>query len=200
MSKIKPLARRADIVLQEFGNEILIYDLRANKAFNLNETSSLIWQLLNGDKTISEIANDLTQKFNSPVTEEFVWLALDQLRKDKLIENEAEISGLYEGVSRRELIKRAGLASVVTLPLVFSLIAPSAVTAQSGSCVATPFPIGCSCAANANCVNNCCGTTPSGNTCVTIGLEPPGSGCRTNCECASNSCPPAAPATPRVCA
>lgn len=61
MSKIKPLARSADIVVQEFGNEVLIYDLRINKAFNLNETSTLVWQLCDGHKSISEIADDLTK-------------------------------------------------------------------------------------------------------------------------------------------
>lgn len=134
MSEIKPLARRKDIVIQEFGNETLIYDLTANKAFNLNETSSLIWQLSTGNNTISEIASELSYKFNSPISEEFVWLALEQFRKDKLVENENEIAGLLDGLSRREIIRRVGLASVVMLPIVSSLVAPTAVQAAASSC------------------------------------------------------------------
>ena len=133
MSKIKPLARKSDIVIQEFGDEILIYDLRANKAFNLNQTSTLIWQLSDGDKTIAEIAEDISKKLSSPVNEEFVWLALEQLRKEKLVENDTEIAGLYQGVSRREIIRRVGLGTLVALPLVSSLVAPMAITAQSGA-------------------------------------------------------------------
>lgn len=34
-----PISRKANIVLQEFENEILIYDLSINKAFCLNRTS-----------------------------------------------------------------------------------------------------------------------------------------------------------------
>ncbi len=150
MSKIKPLARKADIVVQEFANEILIYDLKANKAFNLNETSAIIWQLSDGDQTISEIADNLTQKLNSPISEEFVWLALEQLGKEKLVENNTQISRLYEGVSRREIIKRVGLATVVALPIVSSLVAPTAIHAQStcapGTCrCGNPTPDAGSC-------------------------------------------------------
>lgn len=199
MFKIKPLARRKDIVIQEFGKELLIYDLKINKAFNLNETSASIWQLSNGEYTISEIADQLSQKLNYKVSEDLVLLAVDQLQKDRLLENDS-LENLYEGISRRELVKKVGLTTAVALPIVFSLTAPNAINAQSLSCASTPFPVGCSCTVNANCQNSCCGTTPTGLTCVTLNLEPPGSGCRTNCECASNSCPPAAPATPRVCA
>ena len=91
MSGIKPRARKEDIVVQEYGKEILIYDLKANKAYNLNETSMLIWQLSNGDKTLSEIADDLSTKLGSSINEEFVWLALEQLRKENLVENKTEL-------------------------------------------------------------------------------------------------------------
>ena len=88
MFKIKPLARRKDIVIQEFGKELLIYDLKTNKAFNLNETSASIWQLSNGEYTISEITDQLSQKLKALVSEELVLLALDQLQKDRLLEND----------------------------------------------------------------------------------------------------------------
>lgn len=134
MFQVKPIARKSEIVIQEFGNETLVYDLTSNKAFNLNETSTTIWQLSDGNKTISEIAESVSKKFNSPVSAEFVWLALEQLRKEGLIENGAEISSLYEGVSRRSMIRRVGLSSLVALPIISSLIAPLAVNAQSGFC------------------------------------------------------------------
>ncbi len=185
MSQIKPLARRSDIVIQEIDNEILIYDLRANKVFNLNETSAIIWQLSNGNFTISEIADNLTQKLNSPINEEFVWLALDQLRKEKLVENETEISNLYEGTSRREVIKRVGLATVAALPIIVSITAPTSVSAQS--CVAGMAAVGCPCMANGDCgaPDACCGFAL---TCVTMGLSATGTLCRVNCECASGTC------------
>ena len=43
-----PISRKANILTQEIGNEILIYDLSINKAFSLNETLVLIWQSCDG--------------------------------------------------------------------------------------------------------------------------------------------------------
>lgn len=169
MSKIKPLARKSDIVIQEFGSEILIYDLRANKAFNLNQTSTLIWQLSDGDKTIAEIAEDISKKLSSPVNEEFVWLALEQLRKEKLVENDTEIAGLYQGVSRREIIRRVGLGTLVALPLVSSLVAPMAIQAQSG---AVCFPGFCRCPNATPAVGSCDGSAaPVNNPANPVGFQ-----------------------------
>lgn len=39
-----PKARTADIIEQEAGNELLIYDLRTDKMFQLNETSKIIYK------------------------------------------------------------------------------------------------------------------------------------------------------------
>lgn len=179
MSKIKPLARRTDIVVQEFGNETLIYDLIANKAFNLNETSTLIWQSSTGKKNITEIADDVSKKFKSSINEEFVWLALEQLRKENLIENEAEIPSLYQGVSRREIIKRVGLASLVALPLVSSLAAPNSLQAASTTC-STTAPGGIQCRCN-------CASVVQGGTCgggLTVDPCNPGCVCtRTAASC-----------------
>lgn len=139
MSKIKPLARNTDIVLQEFGNEILIYDLRTNKAFSLNETSAMIWQACNGNESVSEIAENLAKKFKSPISEDFVWLALEQLKKDNLLENFAEVSTDFGGLSRREVIRKVGLSTLVALPLISSLVAPMAIHAQSGTACSQAF-------------------------------------------------------------
>jgi hypothetical protein len=37
----KPISRQQNIVVQDLGSEVLIYDLTINKAFCLNETSAL---------------------------------------------------------------------------------------------------------------------------------------------------------------
>ncbi len=194
MSNLKPLARKTDIVVQDLDNEILIYDLRENKAFTLNETSATIWQLSKGDKTISEIADILSAKFNSQINDEFVFLAIEQFHKENLVENFDEMHGLFSGFSRRAIIKRVGFATAVALPMLFSVIAPSSISAQS-ACAATPFPTGCPCTANPNCANFCCGFAL---VCVTTGLVAPGGNCRVNCECTSGSCPPIA--GPNICA
>lgn len=185
----KPVSRKANVVVQESGNEVLIYDLIENRAFNLNETSAFVWQACDGNNTVGDIANQISRKMKSPINEDFVWLALQQLKKENLIENDLESAMPFDGLSRREVIRRVGFASMVALPIVSSLIAPTAIQAGSNCGAATGRANGCVCQGAANCASNCCGrTTMATNACVTAGQDAPNSPCRANCECASNSC------------
>ena len=127
---LKPVARKNDIVVQEIKGETLLYDLKTNKAYCLNETSVYVWQLCDGRRTASTISDELSVLLNTLISEEFVWLALDQLDKNGLLEGEVE--NIFEGLSRREVIKKVGFASVVGLPIVSSIVAPPAAMAQSG--------------------------------------------------------------------
>lgn len=133
-NKLKPLSKKTDIVIQEFNNEILIYDLTTHKAFSLNETSALVWQACDGNKTVSEISEQVGKQVKSPVTDDFVWLALEQLKKDNLLENSETISTGFDGMSRREVIRRVAVTTLAALPLVSSLVAPLAVNAASLTC------------------------------------------------------------------
>jgi hypothetical protein len=188
-NKIKPVSRKADIVVQELHNEILIYDLSIHKAFSLNETSTLVWQACDGSKDISEISAQISRQLKSNVTEDFVWLALEELKRENLLEQEAEVSAPFPGMTRREVIRRVGLASLVALPIISSLVAPTAAHAQSSNCgAAAGRSNGCTCTAAGNCASGCCGNTAGTNTCVAVGLDPVGTICRAGCECASNCC------------
>jgi hypothetical protein len=152
-----PVSRKANLVVQEMDSELLIYDLTENKAFCLNETSALIWQLCDGNKSVDEISKIIGQQLNSPANEDIVWFALDQLKKEKLIENEEELGNYFAGMSRREVIKKVGLGSVIALPIVAGLIAP--VSLQAQSCANQPQNTpGCSNNGNVNCMTNtdCC--------------------------------------------
>lgn len=149
---IKPISRKDEIVVQELNGEVLIYDLRIDKAFCLNETSGLVWEACDGSKNVSEISRSISRKLNAPAGEDLVWLALDQLKKEKLIANSEEVISNFEGMSRRDVVKKIGLASVIALPVITSLIAPSAVYAVS--CTAT-------CTCNANGSAGTCTATPA---------------------------------------
>lgn len=164
----KPLSRQNNIVVQELENEILLYDLKSHKAFCLNETSALVWQLCDGNKSVAEIAGDLSRKLNSPVNEEFVWLALEQLKKEKLVLNCEKSTEHVNGLSRREVIRKVGSATMVALPLVSVLIAPKAIYALSPGCDDTSVP----CTVPSGRPNNCCcqnGPQCQSGNCVGIG-------------------------------
>lgn len=175
MKKNTPLSRKTDIVVQELDGEVLIYDLVKNKAFCLNETSALVWDLCDGTKSVTEISQSVGKKLNSPANEDIVWLAIDQLKKEKLIENNTELVSPFEGMTRRAVIKQVGLGTMIALPFVASIMAPKAVHAQSA--------IACSCpngqAANAtSCVNSpqCMAPTP---TCMGVTCNAGGNNCGT---------------------
>lgn len=206
-----PQSRRDNIVIQEFENEVLIYDLSINKAFCLNETSAIIWQECNGKKSVAEISQTLSQKLKSNVSEDLVWLALNQFKKDNLLVESSNFITPLDGLNRREIVKRIGFASIIALPVIASVTAPSAIHAQS-NCLAPPscagivdamtpnnLPDGCFCLSNLNCLSGICpivsmvcsGTLDGfcnqiGNM---VGASAPCCPCQSNLDCVQGICP-----------
>lgn len=129
----KPKNRSENIVVQEFASEILIYDLKTDKAYCLNETSVFVWRLCDGTKTVAEISQSLTKKLKQPMTEDVIWLALDGFKKDNLLEDSKEFEINFNGLNRRQVIKKVGFASMFALPIVSSIVAPNAAMAASGA-------------------------------------------------------------------
>lgn len=124
-----PKSRDEDLACQELPDEMLVYDLKNHKAHCLNPTASQIWKACDGKTTVPEISKRLAQELNAPISEDVVWLALDQLGKSRLLEKRVVPPTGIERVTRRQAMRRLGL--VVTLPLVTSIIAPTAVHAAT---------------------------------------------------------------------
>ena len=164
----KHTARKEGLVIQEMPDEVLVFDLETNKAHCLNETAAFVWKACDGKNSIADITKLFGNQSGTPVPEDLVWLALDQLKEKNLIENKDEIVVDYNGMSRREVIRKIGLASVVALPLISSLVAPTAVFAQQSlNCMGNPSPNGCPCnngmqCTSGFCVNGMCSATASG--------------------------------------
>ncbi len=136
--------------------------------------------MCDGKKSIPQIAVKLSEKLHEPITEEFVWLAIDQLKKEDLLINVVDIKTEFDGLSRREVIRKIGFASMIALPVVSSLVAPKAANAQSclgigeniGSsiaCLAAGPPCSCSTVIGGHGVSACCpGLVAIPGTCVPI--------------------------------
>lgn len=155
----KPISRKSNIVVQDLENEVLIYDLTINKAFCLNQTSRLVFELCDGTRTVADISDEISKRLKTLVSEDFIYLALDELKKNNLLENNEELTDHFAGMSRREIVKRVGLASMVALPLISAVIAPSAAMAASGGNLA----IGATCTTNSDCLSGNCfnGSNPT---------------------------------------
>lgn len=147
---MNPLARNRNIVVQQANDEVLVYDLDTDKAICLNKTSAFIWENCDGKKSFQQIGEAVEKKFGELVGEDFVKFAVDQLKKENLIENKDEVVTDFNGMSRREVIKRIGLGSMIALPIVSSLVAPKA--AHAGSMLAN----GTACTASTQCTSGCC--------------------------------------------
>ena len=187
-SNAKPQCRKKELVVQDLKSEILIYDLLNNKAYCLNETAALVWGFCDGEKSVTAIRQSMAKRLKQPVPEELVLLALDQLKKENLIEKSYEETLNLKGLSRRTAIRRAGLASVIALPLISSLVAPLAANAQSISVPACPTEFnGFGGFAGDSC--RCAPGTPSGTICGGGGVGDNGA-CLTGCTCTSDGVEP----------
>jgi hypothetical protein len=173
MKSQKPLSRKDNIVVQELDGEVMIYDLAKDRAFCLNETSALVWQACDGTKTTAEITEFISRETNSQANEDLIWFALDQLKKENLIVKETAVPSPFEGMGRREVIKKVGLSTLLALPVIMSLTSPTA--AQTAS---TCVPFGaCTC-------NNTMFNQPQTGTC---GSQDCMTGA-TMCVCGSLTC------------
>jgi hypothetical protein len=131
-STLRPRSIQGDqITVQEVETETLLYDERTHKAWCLNRSSACIWRLCDGTRTASQIAQTASQEMDCAVSEDLVLLALAELREKALLE-ELNASLMPEGISRRRMIGRAGLAAASLLPVVAAITAPTAL-ALNGS-------------------------------------------------------------------
>jgi hypothetical protein len=146
-----PRARTEGLVIQELPDEVLVYDRNRDKAHCLNQTAALVWKYCDGKTTVPAIAKKIEQDLNTDsVDEKLVWYALDQLGKDHLLENNVVPPSLMAGLSRREMVRVLGLAAMVAVPLVTSIVAPT--PAQAATCK----PSNASCMASAECCSGLC--------------------------------------------
>jgi hypothetical protein len=174
-----PFLRTENLVVKELPSELLIYDLEENKAFCLNETARLVMDECDGTQTIDEAIKSLNHKLNAKMSEEMVWMVIEQFKKSNLLKDDYQVPIETTKVTRRKILHSAA-ALGITLPIITSLVAPVAAQVQSG-CVPSEQPCvntegGSNCCEDLFCVNVesgptgfiCLGCTPLGELC-TIG-------------------------------
>lgn len=146
----KPVARSKGLVIQELPDEVLVYDLDRDRAHCLNETAAFVWQRCDGRNTTAQIARTLGQKFDCAVDENVVWLALDQLGRNQLLDRQPTPPSASTGMNRRAMVRALGIAAVVAVPVVTSIVAPT--PAQANTC----SPTGSACSVGAECCSGIC--------------------------------------------
>jgi len=129
--KGEPRARKDDLIVKEMPDEVLVYDLVRDKAHCLNQTAALVWNYCDGRTSVAKMAGRLGKELNANVDEGVVWLALNQLSKNHLLQERIVPPALMTGINRREMIRALGVAAVVAVPVVTSIVAPTPAQAQS---------------------------------------------------------------------
>jgi hypothetical protein len=149
---MKPVARRAGLLIRELPDELLVYDRKEHRAHCLNRTAAVVFRNADGTRTVADLALLLAPEGARAAGESVVAEALARLAE----------AGLLEGGpaprrwSRREMVRRVGLGAAILLPVVASVVAPT--PAEAATCVrcCTGQPVGTGChPAGPNCNGTC---------------------------------------------
>jgi Coenzyme PQQ synthesis protein D (PqqD) len=149
---LTPLARQDGLVIHKLDNEVLVYDLECHRAHCLNLTAAVIWDQCDGQASVPEIVQRLQAAIDPMIDEAFVLHGLRQLSRRRLLLQHITSSS---DLSRREALRRVGKAAAISLPIVASILAPTA--AEAGSCagvgsLCTTLP----CCVNCTCIGGVC--------------------------------------------
>ena len=142
-----PRARKSGLIIEELPDEVLVYDSERDNAMCLNRTAVAVWKHCDGQTTPASLARFVEQEFQTTGGDEVVSLALEQLEKSHLLTGKTPAH--LPGISRRELVRRVGIAAAM-VPVITLILVPTA-RAQ-----ATCFPTGTPCVADSDCCSNGC--------------------------------------------
>jgi hypothetical protein len=133
-----PVARTtADVVVQKVLDELVIYDLPRDKAHALNATAAQVFGWCDGETSPQVMSQRLAESNHLSRAEgdALVGLALKLLQREDLVAWAGGLSSAMRAVSRRSALAKVGAAAL--MPVVYSLVAPTAAQAQSNF---TPTP------------------------------------------------------------
>jgi hypothetical protein len=117
--QMAPESRKDQLLTQEVGDELVVYDERTNEAHRLNASAALVWRLADGQRSIEQIAAVVGETLHVEESHTLVQLALEELDKSGLL-----VQGLpagSEAISRREMLTFAA----ALLPVAVSIVMPS---------------------------------------------------------------------------
>jgi len=153
----RPQARTSDLVVKEVAEELLVYDLARQRAHSLNRVAAAVWRACDGTRGVAALGVAAGES-GQAVPVEAVQYALQVLGRARLLEGPVDEGGL----TRRQVMARLGTAAAVALPLVTTIIAPTAAQAQS--------PAACLQENEGPCtsVSQCCANGCGGANCVCV--------------------------------
>lgn len=127
-----PLARTEDLAIEEFEDELLVYDRKEQRAHCLGPTAARVWRACDGRTDVGRLAEALE------LSQDTVRRALDELEASQLLDvPEVQVldgngSG-NDGITRRQLTVRSAKigAAAGAAPLIYSIAVPTPAAAAS---------------------------------------------------------------------
>jgi len=159
-----PTARVSGLVITEAADEVLVYDTERHHIHHLNHTSAVIWRLLDGRRTVSDVVREARPQLGGEFTGLAVQEALTKLDEASLLDGPLADEVRLSGQSRRRLMKRAALAGAVAT--IVSITAPMAASAGSPPCTGDMRALGCPCDKNSQCSSGKCTGVAPNETCT----------------------------------
>jgi hypothetical protein len=151
---MRPDARRDQLVVQETGDGLVVYDLQRHRVHHLNGVAAQVWQCCNGRRSPAELAGLLETGLDAAAGEAVVWQALDRLGKAHLLKDPVQRPAGSTGLSRRQMLRKLGktAAAALLVPMIWSITAPTPAWAEGG-CDVDPCLTACAdqCQTNADC-------------------------------------------------
>jgi hypothetical protein len=151
----KPLARADKLVVEEVGEELLVYDQTNDTAHSLSVAAARVWRACDGERSAKDLSAELDLDGDT------VRRALEELDECNLLGNGEQ----RDGMTRREAtLKTAKVgAGIASAPLIYSILAPMPALAATqqyclsifGECTSDTDTTGCGVCHMAGC--SCCG-------------------------------------------
>ncbi len=159
------MARATELLVEELGDELLLYDQRNDRVHCLSSAAGKVWRACDGKTSVEQLGSAL--KLDSGLVDQ----ALGELEGHGLLDGEPA-----SGVTRREATMRLAKigAAAAAAPLISSIAAPTPAMAATACGTGTRGCVGSTTAPNLNtCANaaqcstaNCACCVTSGNQCT----------------------------------
>jgi hypothetical protein len=126
-----PQARHDELFVEQMDEELLVYDAKYQCAHRLNATAAWVWRRCDGQRSVQEATQMLSDELQRPLDEELVWLSLDTLDQAHLLLTPIQRPHGAIDDSRRALIQK--LAYAGGLMFLLPAITPLTRAAQADS-------------------------------------------------------------------
>lgn len=125
---VRPRARSGGLVLQDLGDEALVFDRDRDIAHCLSPLAARVWRACDGEHDLPGLAAV------THTSENLVAAALSELSQEELLDTQPSLTSAPDGVSRRGALKRIGAAGLAAtgVPLIVSATVGAPLAHASG--------------------------------------------------------------------